>query len=201
MFCANCGAQGADSATFCEHCGAAVSKRLVSSADVGEGQVSQSHTTVTPQARVKYAGFWIRFIALLIDSAIIMGFIIAIAATSFFLATQESSGVLGLTFFILFIPLAFLVPYVYCIVLTYKKGATFGKMAVGIKVISSENTDLRLGQVVLRETIGKFISGILLNIGYIMAGLTVRKQALHDMIAQTYVVYSDAKEETASPSA
>ena len=37
----------------------------------------------------------------------------------------------------------------------------------------------------------KFLSTIILAIGYIMAAFTERKQGLHDMIASTYVVYAE----------
>ncbi len=80
---------------------------------------------------------------------------------------------------------------VYYVVLTYKKGATWGKMAVGVKVVSVNGERLNLGKVVLRETVGKIASYLALGVGFIMAGFTERKQALHDKIAQTYVVYKD----------
>mgnify|MGYP000197082409 CR=1 FL=1 len=40
----------------------------------------------------------------------------------------------------------------------------------------------------LREIVGKFVSGIILGIGYIMAGFDRNKQGLHDRIAGTYVI-------------
>lgn len=41
----------------------------------------------------------------------------------------------------------------------------------------------------LREIIGKFLSAIILGIGYLMVIWNPKKQALHDKIAKTYVVY------------
>ena len=65
--------------------------------------------------------------------------------------------------------------------------ATVGKMALGLKV-----TDLKGRRVSFARATGrhfaKFISGMILLIGYIMAGFTERKQALHDMIAGTLVI-------------
>ena len=75
--------------------------------------------------------------------------------------------------------------------MTYYNGASLGKMIVGIKVQSADGQKLSPGQVVLRETIGKIISGIIIYIGYIMAGFTKNKRALHDMMAKTVVVYKD----------
>jgi Tfp pilus assembly protein PilE len=75
--------------------------------------------------------------------------------------------------------------------MTYYKGATLGKMMVGITVKADDFQKLSFGRVLLRETIGKFVSSIILGIGYIIAGVTQRKQALHDKFAHSVVVYKD----------
>jgi len=66
------------------------------------------------------------------------------------------------------------------------KQATLGKMALGLKV-----TDEQGGRISFARATGRYfakiISGMILFIGYIMAGFTARKQALHDMIAGTLV--------------
>jgi type II secretory pathway pseudopilin PulG len=64
-------------------------------------------------------------------------------------------------------------------------------MLVGITVKSEDFQHLSLGRVLLRETIGKFVSEIILCIGYIMAGFTAKKQGLHDKFARTVVIYKD----------
>jgi hypothetical protein len=79
----------------------------------------------------------------------------------------------------------------YFIVMTKKYGATLGKKAFGLEVRSDKSESLSWGQVILRETIGKIVSYIIIYIGFIMAGFTGRKQALHDKIAGTVVVYKD----------
>lgn len=60
---------------------------------------------------------------------------------------------------------------------------------MGIQVVSETAEPLTFGKVVLREVVGKIVSGITFGIGYIMAGFTKKKQALHDKIAGTCVVY------------
>ena len=65
--------------------------------------------------------------------------------------------------------------------------ATLGKRAVGIKVTNLEGQRIGFGQATGRF-FGKIISGLTLLIGYMMAGFTDRKQALHDIIAGTLVV-------------
>lgn len=64
---------------------------------------------------------------------------------------------------------------------------TLGKMMVGIKVVD------RFGEPISKgRSFGRFfsyyLSGLFLNIGYIIAGFTPKKQALHDYIVSTYVV-------------
>ena len=84
-----------------------------------------------------------------------------------------------------------LVSWAFFAFMTTKYQATLGKMAVGIKVISDKEGNLTKGQVILRETIGKLLSSIILSLGYITAAFTKKKQALHDMIAGTAVIYKE----------
>jgi uncharacterized RDD family membrane protein YckC len=143
-----------------------------------------ANNAVTPlppaTASIKYAGFWIRFVANFLDG-IIIGFLSLIPVLIFAFLGADILGRL----------LSYVISFGYFIILTYQKEATWGKMALGLKVIPSEKEKLSLGQVFLRETIGKIVSGLILGIGYIMAGFTERKEALHDKIAKTNVVYID----------
>jgi len=183
MFCTKCGAQVNDEAKFCGKCGNAVSVPVSSGSDARKMQ-HQQQPVATPQVGVKYAGFWIRFAAHFIDGIITNIIIVVVATIAALLFNDAFSEGLGGILALISIP-------AYYILLTYKKGATWGKMAVGIKVISSEDKNLGIWTVVARETIGKIASLLTLCIGFAMAGFTERKQALHDKIAQTYVVYKD----------
>jgi uncharacterized RDD family membrane protein YckC len=69
------------------------------------------------------------------------------------------------------------------------KQGTLGKMAFGMKVTDMSGARISFGRSTGRF-FAKILSGMILNIGYIMAGFTDRKQALHDMIAGTLVVRS-----------
>lgn len=70
-----------------------------------------------------------------------------------------------------------------------KYQATLGKMVLGLKVTDLEGRRISFLRATGRH-IAKIISGFILLIGFIMAGFTERKQALHDMIAGTLVVRS-----------
>lgn len=65
--------------------------------------------------------------------------------------------------------------------------ATLGKMALGLRVTDLEGRRIGFGRATGRY-FGKYISAIILGIGFIMAGFTERKQALHDIMAGTLVV-------------
>jgi len=137
------------------------------------------------QSEIKYAGFWIRWVANLIDALVLLiPSILAALIIKKFIASVNVrlilDGVSGLLF-----------SWVYFILMTRKYQATLGKAALGIRVISDASENLAWGQIILRETIGKIISMVILFIGYIMAGFTQRKQALHDKIARTLVIYKD----------
>lgn len=157
-------------------------------------------TAAAPTAQVKYAGFWIRFAAYLFD-ALVISFAFNLIYIPLFLLTKPLTTTinwvfLGIMFFIQIIIVAF-----YYILLTYKYQATFGKMILGLKVVSKNFERPSLGRVIVREIPAKIISGLILYIGFVMAGFTQRKQALHDKIARTVVVYKDPSKKIAMEAA
>ena len=76
----------------------------------------------------------------------------------------------------------------YAVFFTGYCGQTPGKMAVRVKVIRTDGHPLNYGRAAKREILGKFVSSILLGIGYIMVAFDNQKQGLHDKIADTYVI-------------
>jgi uncharacterized RDD family membrane protein YckC len=66
--------------------------------------------------------------------------------------------------------------------------ATLGKRAMALKVTDDYGRRIGFGRASGRF-FGKIISGVILFIGYALAGWTARKQALHDMLAGTLVVF------------
>lgn len=66
-------------------------------------------------------------------------------------------------------------------------GQTLGKKLTGIRIAKVNEDPLTIWTLFLREFIGKFISSVILFIGYLMA-LGKQKRALHDYIAGTIVV-------------
>lgn len=153
-----------------------------------------------------YAGFWARFAAYLIDR-IILGaaslfilipllVVFAYAAKLSEISTTEElmkmdnllrlSAALGglLLFALLKLVLHWLY---YALMESSKFQGTLGKLALDIKVTNYEGNRIGFGKATGRY-FARIITNMTMLIGYIIAGFTERKQALHDMVASCLVV-------------
>jgi uncharacterized RDD family membrane protein YckC len=133
-----------------------------------------------------YAGFWRRLVAIIIDWLVltVVGTIIGLAF-GLVLISGDVSAQLGHTIAnVLGITIGWLY---FALMESSVKQATLGKMALGLMV-----TDLNGGRISFARATGrhfaKIISALLLFLGFLMAGFTQRKQALHDMIASCLVI-------------
>ena len=80
-----------------------------------------------------------------------------------------------------------LVAILYYVVPTAISGKTIGKKVCGIRVVS-ERGKVGFLRAILRETVGKWISAIILGIGFLMVAFHKEKRGLHDLIAGTWVI-------------
>jgi uncharacterized RDD family membrane protein YckC len=126
-----------------------------------------------------YAGFWVRFVAVLIDG-------IALQAVIWIIRLITDTSLLHPPVWLTIVQ--YLLYWTYATVLTVIFGQTLGKMIFGIRVVRQNGKANSWGPILLRETVGKLVSGILLLIGYIIAAFDPNKRALHDHLAKTYVV-------------
>lgn len=143
-----------------------------------------------PVSQVGYAGFWMRYLALNLDS-LITSIIISLPLNIVATVVGASTG-FKTALFVLQVVLI----YTYFIYLTNKNQATIGKRLLGLRVVSEDGTKLSLGKIAFRETIGKFISFIILCIGYLMVAFTAKKQGLHDKMVGSIVLYNRAERKT-----
>jgi uncharacterized RDD family membrane protein YckC len=148
---------------------------------------------------IVYAGFWLRYLALTLDN-IIVGIPLAIIAFLILflvaLITGENSSNPSTGFKLIqsFVYIAQIIAQIcYFVILTNKRQATIGKRLLGLKVLSEEGSTISLGKIILRETIGKLVSGIILGIGFLMAAFTSKKQALHDIMSGSVVISNRAE--------
>lgn len=145
------------------------------------------------------AGFGPRAAAFLVDQLLI-GLALCLVRLPFWLA-GVSGGLKSL--YVLFDfsvmdLLCWLLLSAYYVLLTYFTGSTLGKKVMGLCVVREGEGSLRLIDVLYRETIGRYLSGILC-LGYLMALVDGKNRAFHDYLCDTAVVY-DRPVEKSRPS-
>jgi uncharacterized RDD family membrane protein YckC len=141
---------------------------------------------------VGYGGFWLRVVAYILDAILLnivfgivgMVFGITMIPTNFATMNTEdamtSMGTLQLV--------SLIVTWLYFALMeSSARGATVGKMAVGLRVVTEQGDRLSFLNATGRF-FAKLISAIILCIGFLMVAFTDRKRGLHDMIASTLVV-------------
>ena len=152
-----------------------------------------------------YAGFWMRFVAIIID-----GIIISIARVFLVLPFLAMLGISFATGIKNFDPenMDDLIPFIATVIAAgaalallstimwvlygtlmeaSKYQATVGKLALGLIVTDMNGGKLDFSKALVRN-LGKILSNFIFLIGYIMAAFTEKKQGLHDIIAGTLVV-------------
>jgi uncharacterized RDD family membrane protein YckC len=167
MFCPRCGVPNSDPAQFCKSCGTSLA-------------------VAGPQ--VRYAGFWLRFWAHLIDTLILglLPLLVAVIIAPLFFTGQLALAFIGVWIFL--VPVILSAGWLYYAAMESSPSqATFGKRALGLKVTDIQGGPLSFGRASMRY-FGKILSALLLNIGFLMAGFTARKQALHDVLADCLVI-------------
>ena len=202
MFCSKCGTNVTDGAAFCSAC----------------GQPTAGATTITPARPAPglpptyappvptlilpspYAGFWLRFVAIIID-----GLLLYFVSMILFLPFAASTG-LGMRGMMTGRPpdpqaifpmihallrLALLRTVLHWLYYSLLESSawqgTLGKKALGLEVTDLDGNRISFGRATGRF-FAKIISALILGIGYIMAGFTEKKQALHDILAGTLVI-------------
>ncbi|HEY6390422.1 MAG TPA: RDD family protein [Bryobacteraceae bacterium] len=148
-----------------------------------------------PAGAVRYAGFWIRFVAVIVDgiALYIVGMIFFAISMLFFKIDFSNIGrsqadlmqLLALEgAWALF---NLIVSAIYEIWMVGRFGATLGKMACSLLVVNGDGSKVSY-QRSLGRHFAKYLSSFILLIGYIMAGLDEEKRSLHDRICDTRVI-------------
>jgi len=152
----------------------------------GPGPVADAAAPMdAAESVVGYAGFWRRAAASLIDAVLFVPVNLVLMLVS---QSETGADIVGLI-----------------LALVYEAGmtasrtqATFGKMALGLKVVDENGARLTLARSLARF-LSKILSALLLLIGFIMIAFTQRKRGLHDMICATLVVRVDRRPQGALP--
>jgi len=133
--------------------------------------------------QVGYGGFWIRVVAYIIDAillSVVTGILARLMGVNIFTTGLEFDPTTNLA--------SLAIGWLYFSLMeSSERGATLGKMAVGLRVVTEQGQRLSFLNATGRY-FAKFISAIILLIGFIMVAFTDRKRGLHDMIAGTLVI-------------
>lgn len=148
--------------------------------------------TLLNKDQVIYAGFYSRLAAFITDN-ILLAIVLLIVKVPLWIVEASASDLFLFKPFIYKFTVVdvfyYLLTLTYFVLMTYYSGATVGKHLLKLKVVSSDGEKLTFMSVLIRESVGKYLSTFIVYIGYIMAAFDSRKQGLHDKIADTYVVY------------
>ena len=203
MYCSNCGAQSSPGASFCSRCGApltagAVAPAVPFTAPTSPGPpppVSVVASGAAVRADVRYAGFWRRFLAAVIDAVLvaIAGGLIDVAMGVSIIEPDYTQGNTWMA-----TCLRFLLSWIYCAWFeSSRMQGTLGQQSIAIMV-----TDLQGRRISFARATGRYFGQIpsllLLGIGFLMIAFTEKKQGLHDLMAGCLVVRRP--EESKAPS-
>jgi len=209
MFCSKCGNNLASGTAFCQVCGTAAATSTAAPAIASDASLSPAAPVSPhwlPPVTRAYGGFWLRFVAHLIDGlllgAVFLAICIPVAMLSGLGAAIQSMArhnsepdPAAIAAFVssisLLVGVTTLGSWLYY---EYFESSDW-QGTIGKKVMSLAVTDLNGNRISFARASGRFfakiISGLIpLFIGYILAGVTEKKQALHDMIASCLVLRS-----------
>ena len=211
MFCSSCGATVTEGSTFCGNCGKPVSSSAAQAAVAAAAATvpATSAPPIVPGVMVAardtglYAGFWLRVVAAIIDGLIIGIPFVVIAVVIFasalpmirnFGSEPNPNPFLLISLFfprlLLLAALGLAGTWLYWSLLESSSWqATLGKKALGLYVTDLTGAPISFGRASGRFFAGRGIAyvpsigGLYFLVDCIMAGVTEKKQALHDMIA------------------
>ena len=136
---------------------------------------------------LRYAGFWIRFVAVIVDGLLlqVVNGVIQVVAGIPTIFTPDKSSSPGLAIVVGI--LGFLIAVSYETWMVGQCGATLGKMALGLRVVKADGSPVSFLRSFGRF-FAKLLSQMICFIGYIMAGFDEQKRGLHDRICETRVI-------------
>jgi uncharacterized RDD family membrane protein YckC len=189
LICRRCGQELTEGVRACASCGELVGDHPPTS----EPELA---ATARPAVRrsVVYAGFWLRAVAYLIDVVLLtmvggMAILMPLLAKGaipadkpWFLVTEQTRQVIAIQLLFNMVSWLYFASFESSV-----WQATPGKRILGLIVVDLAGRRISFARASGRF-FGKFISQLLLFFGFVMAGFTPRKQALHDLLASCLVI-------------
>jgi uncharacterized RDD family membrane protein YckC len=161
------------------------------------------------QEKPRYAGFWIRGLAWLIDMALLFGsnwlLELMLGAICYWFLKLHSPGSLRAASFDDYLDgsdslwlqtfltgMYVLASFLYYTVGHWKYGKTIGKWIVGVRVESASYAGYPVGQMTYLQSVARwfasFASWMIFGCGYLMAAMHPKKRTLHDLFGRTVVI-------------
>jgi uncharacterized RDD family membrane protein YckC len=148
--------------------------------------MAAQRSVLLPTGHKPYAGFWRRLLAYLIDIFLLCVLFFLVGSVVAVVAPNAPESFTGALFNLVGI-LVFWVYYANCESGPHQ--ATLGKRALRLHVTDENGQRLTFGRASGRF-FGKFLSGLMLGLGFLAIGFTSKKQGLHDKLASTLVLCS-----------
>lgn len=208
MYCSKCGSEISPTTPFCSTCGQSISVLAPAVAPslspVDPNQYEVMAAPAVTYSGVAYAGFWLRFVAYIIDG-VVSGILFVVLLIPLFILTgagaalgrissgedisDEAGAFLAFGFIIGLLSITFGVRWLYYALSESSSWqATLGKKLLNLTVTDMDGQPISFARASGRY-FSKFITHLVpLAIGFILAGFTEKKQALHDMIASCLVL-------------
>ena len=143
---------------------------------------------VSVSGALNYAGFWIRFAAIAIDGFIMWIVNMILTVPMWFLVPTSNDDPFAVLWYMpVLMLLQYAIPAVYDTWFVGKYGATPGKMACKLKIVMADGSSLTYGRALGRH-FAKWLSSIIMGIGFIMAAFDDERRTLHDRICETRVI-------------
>lgn len=194
VVCASCGSRRLPDGHFCLFCGDVLT-------DPSSALADKSHSNRVPDTddKIEYAGFWLRFLAGAVDVAmeafaallvtLVLDFVLQRFGRTFGIDRWDAKVFAGFAY----ISILAVGSWLYSAFMESSSWrATVGKRLLGLQVMDIEGKRISFGQATVRHFM-KFLSLFCLMIGFLMAGWTKRRQALHDIPTDCLVIRVPAK--------
>lgn len=187
--CASCGSPALPDGDFCLFCG-----DVLTESGRHLAVRTQGSTIVPISESREYAGFWRRVWAGTIDVcleiivALLVAFLIdaifKLVGRAFGIGEESAAYVTGFTFIVLLAVGGWLYA---ALSESSRHRATIGKRIMHLQVVNAEGGKLTFNQASVRHVM-KFLSLFTLGVGFLMAGFSKRRQALHDLPSDCLVI-------------
>lgn len=138
---------------------------------------------------LQYAGFWLRVVAAVVDSVLLLAIVLPIL-----LIIGGSAYGLGGGSGLVYVLANYVLPAGAVMAFWAYKSATPGKIILGMKIVDAKTLGKLSGGQILGRYLGYYVSTIPLFLGLIWVGFDKQKQGWHDKLAGTLVIMNEPKE-------